>query len=131
MSAPAGSDKADDVIAEIRATRGDRILPELEYSARIDPEFMRVYNAFVEHALGYAARGDTGALPVKTKELIAIALLCARQDATAARHIRRAYQEGVSRREVMEALAVSMQITGAPSWRFGATAMMQADEDAG
>jgi len=61
----------------------------------------------------------------RPKELIAVALLAAIRGSTTRQHIKRALALGASKREVVEALELSMHITGAPSLHYGLS------EDAG
>ena len=62
--------------------------------------------------------------PAKLKELIAVALLAAVRGNTTRAHIQKALSHGASRREVVEALEMSMHITGAPSLEFGLSQLM-------
>ena len=56
--------------------------------------------------------------------LIAVALLASAHGNTTRQHIKRALALGASKREVVEALEVSMHITGAPSLEYGLSEMM-------
>jgi len=101
--------------------------PEWKYVASIDAELARRAAAFVDHCL--LAGGARGALlGPGARELIAIAALCARGEADlAAAHIARAYQYGVTRRQVLEAISCILPMTGALTVQIGARAMQQAE----
>jgi AhpD family alkylhydroperoxidase len=64
--------------------------------------------------LQQAAMGD-GALPARTKELIALAIAVTREcDGCIAAHARSAHQSGATAEEVAEALGVAILMNGGP-----------------
>jgi len=100
--------------------------PEWQYAAEIDPEFVRRTTSFVDHCL--IDRRPGRVLSPGSRELIAIAALCARGEVDlAAAHIRRAYAYGFSRRKVLEGISCVQNMTGAVSVHRGIRAMQQAD----
>jgi alkylhydroperoxidase/carboxymuconolactone decarboxylase family protein YurZ len=107
----------------------DRLLdtPEWRYVARIDPELARRGSAFVDHCL-LAQGAQNALLGPGVRELIAVAALCVRGEVDlAARHIKRAYAYGISRRQVLEAISCVLPMTGALTVQIGARAMSRAD----
>jgi alkylhydroperoxidase/carboxymuconolactone decarboxylase family protein YurZ len=95
--------------------------PEWRYAAGIDPELAKRCTAFVDHCLlaGGAKDEHLGPGP---RELIAIAALCTRGEVElAAQHIRRAYDYGMTKRQVLEAIACVLpmfgMVTGQLGWR--------------
>jgi AhpD family alkylhydroperoxidase len=90
------------------------------------PEVMNAY-----HSLGTAVMQD-GALPVTTKELIALAISITREcDGCIVAHARGAAQRGVSREEVAEAIGVAINLNGGPATVWGPRALAAYDEFAG
>jgi AhpD family alkylhydroperoxidase len=90
------------------------------------PEVMNAY-----HSLGTAVMQD-GALPVTTKELIALAISITREcDGCIVAHARGAAQRGVSRQEVAEAIGVAINLNGGPATVWGPRALAAYDEFAG
>lgn len=77
--------------------------------------------------LGRAAYAD-GALDKKTKELIALALgIAAHCGGCVAYHARRVSELHASRAEVLETIAVAIQMGGGPSMVYGGTALAAFD----
>ena len=113
-----------------RKSRGSESLadaPEWRYAATIDPELVRRAAAFSDHCLGADGAHDSilGAGP---RELIAIAALCTRGDVDiAAAHIGRAYDYGMSRRQVLDAICCVLPMTGMITGQLGLRAMQRAD----
>ena len=87
------------------------------------PELMRAYGDFGKQA--YVA----GALDQKTKELIALAIsiskLC---DGCIAFHAKGARAKGATCQEVVEAIAIAMQMGGGPAMVYGAEALAAFDQ---
>ena len=101
--------------------------PEWQYAAEIDLEFARRTAAWVDHCLlGSGVRDEF--LGPGPRELVAIAALCTRGEVDlAAQHIRRAYDYGMSRRQVLEAIACVLPMTGMITGQLGIRAMRLAD----
>lgn len=103
--------------------------PEWSYIAGIDPRLQELLREFCNRALlrGGVEPGE-GRLGAGPRELIAIALLCARgQEERAARHIRRALALGMSRQQVLEAISTAFPMTGVVTLEIGARAMQRAE----
>jgi alkylhydroperoxidase/carboxymuconolactone decarboxylase family protein YurZ len=101
--------------------------PEWRYAAGIDPELARRCAAFVDHCLlaGGAKDEHLGPGP---RELIAIAALCTRGEVDlAAQHIRHAYDYGMTKRQVLEAIACVLPMSGMVTGQLGWRAMRLAD----
>jgi len=132
---PGGEPKALTPFPEMKLGRkpqdsGSRSLadrPEWQYAAGIDPELVRRAAAFVDHCL--LADGATDEiLGPGPRELIAIAALCTRGavDITSD-HIRSAYDLGMTRRQVLEAICCVIPMTGSLSATHGLRAMQLVD----
>ncbi len=101
--------------------------PEWRYAAGIDPELVRCAAAFIDHCLLADGAADE-ALGPGPRELIAIAALCTRGEVElAAEHMRRAYDYGMTRRNVLEAICCVVPMTGMISAQLGLRAMQLAD----
>ncbi len=101
--------------------------PEWQYVARLEPELARRAAKWVDHCLlpDGAVNELLGPGP---RELIAIAALCARGEVEfAAQHIRRAYQYGLTRLQVLEAISCVLPMTGALTVQIGVRAMQLVD----
>ena len=100
--------------------------PEWRYAAGIDPELVRCAAAFVDHCLLAEGAADE-VLGPGPRELIAIAALCTRGEVElAAQHMRRAYDYGMNRRNVLEAICCVVPMTGMISAQLGLQAMQLA-----
>jgi AhpD family alkylhydroperoxidase len=76
-----------------------------------------VYQGY--RALDQAAMAD-GALPARTKELIALAIAVTREcDGCIAAHARSAHRRGVTAQEVAEAIGVAILMNGGPGTVWG------------
>jgi alkylhydroperoxidase/carboxymuconolactone decarboxylase family protein YurZ len=101
--------------------------PEWRYAASIDAEMARRCAAFVDHCLLADGAGDA-LLGPGPRALIVIAALCMRgEPVLAARHMRRAYEYGMSRRQVLEAIACVLPMSGMVTGQIGLHAMRLAD----
>lgn len=119
--------KPQKLLTTMRDQRKGDLHPAFAYLDKADRQFLKAYNnlAVLNFNYGPAAKGR--ALPAKVKELIAAALLAAVRGDTTRDHMRKALTHGASRREIIEALEVSMHITGAPSLEFGISQLMALD----
>jgi alkylhydroperoxidase/carboxymuconolactone decarboxylase family protein YurZ len=98
--------------------------PEWEYVARIDPELAKRAAGLVDYGLLAGGALDNMQLGPGPRELVAIPGLCARgQPELAARHLRRAYQYGMTKRHVLEAISCVIPMTGAVTVQIGVQAM--------
>jgi AhpD family alkylhydroperoxidase len=101
------------------------VLPEWAYIAEKDVDFMEAYNNLYEKGLT-----DGKALPAKTRELIAIALLAYRGLNNAVyEHSKRALRLGATKQELLEAIETSMVPGGAPTLSVGLQALVRIEED--
>jgi AhpD family alkylhydroperoxidase len=101
----------------------DALRPETRSLRQAIPE---VYAGFAQmHQAAMAA----GALDVKTKELIALAIAVSKQcDGCIASHARGAAQAGASRQEVAEAIGVTVLMNGGPATVYGPRAFAAFEE---
>jgi alkylhydroperoxidase/carboxymuconolactone decarboxylase family protein YurZ len=102
--------------------------PEWRYAASIDPELARRASGWLDHCLlaGGAREELLGPGP---RELIVIAALCTRGEVDlAAQHIRRAYDYGMTQRQVLEAISAIVPMTGMISMQLGLRAMQIAEQ---
>jgi len=100
---------------------------EWRYAAEIDPELAHRAAAFVDHCLLAGGAGNEYLGP-GPRELIAIAALCTRGEVDiTAQHIRRAYEYGMTRHNVLEAISCVIPMTGMVTGQIGLRAMQLAD----
>ena len=98
-------------------------MPEWRFAANIDPELVRRVAAFHDHCLD-VDREEGNILGPGPRELIAVAALCTRGEVTiAAEHIVRAYQYGMTRRHVLDAICCALPMTGMITAQIGLRAM--------
>ncbi len=101
---------------------------EWRYAATIDAELASRAAAFVDHCWNRDGEADA-ILGPGPRELIVIAALCARGEVDmAAHHMRRAYDYGMTRRQVLDAICCVVPMTGMVSATLGLRAMRLADE---
>ena len=87
------------------------------------PEPMRAFSALARESL------KPGALDVKTKELIAVAIAIAtRCDGCIGFHAKAAIKAGASREEVLETLSMAIYMGAGPSMIYAAEALRAFDE---
>ena len=105
-------------------------IEEWRYAASIDPELARRATGWLEHCLLAGGARDE-LLGPGPRELIVIAALCTRGEVDlAAQHIRRAYDYGMTRRQVLEAISAVVPMTGMVSLQLGLRAMQTAEQAA-
>ena len=105
--------------------------PEWRYAAQIDPELAKRAAAFADHAL-LADGANDEILGPGPRELIFIAALCTRGEVEiAAEHMIRAYDFGMTRRNVLDAICCVVPMSGLVSAQLGLRAMQLADAAAG
>jgi alkylhydroperoxidase/carboxymuconolactone decarboxylase family protein YurZ len=101
---------------------------EWRYAAQIDAELVRRAAAFIDHCLVADGTTDT-ILGPGPRELIAIAALSTRGEVElAARHMLRAYEYGMTRRHVLDAICCVLPMTGVVTGQLGLRAMQLADK---
>ncbi len=87
------------------------------------PDVMKGFSAMAQSAL------KPGALDTKTKELIALAIgITDRCDGCLAFHAKAALDQGASRDEILETIAMAIYMGGGPSMVYGAQALEAYDE---
>ena len=119
------TDKRIEVLLEKMKKERGYVLPPLEYAVRQDVGFMEAYDALYKRVLM-----DGKALPAKTREFIAIALLAYRgHDHAVYEHAKRAMRLGASRQELLEAIETSILAGGAPAFATGLKALMRIDKE--
>ena len=90
------------------------------------PEPMRAFSALARESL------KPGALDVKTKELIAVAIAIAtRCDGCIGFHAKALIELGATRQEVAEVMAMCVYMGGGPALMYAADAMRAYDQFAG
>ena len=112
-----------------KATHSDSLAdtPDWRYAAEIDPELTKRASAFIDHCLLNQGAGNE-LLGPGPRELIVIAALCTRGEAElAAEHIRRAYDYGMTKKNVLEAICCVIPMTGMITAQIGLRAMQKAD----
>lgn len=103
-------------------------VPEWEYCAEIDPGLAERVGDYIRHCL--TDRRPERVLSPGARELIVITGLCARGlGAVAVPRIKRAYAYGFSKRQVLEAISVTHNMTGSISLQIGLQAMIEADKN--
>jgi alkylhydroperoxidase/carboxymuconolactone decarboxylase family protein YurZ len=94
------------------------------YMAEKDLDFIEAYNNLYLRALT-----DGKALPIKTRELIAMALLAYRGLTEAVfEHGKRALKHGATKQELLEAIETTLIPGGAPTFGTGLKALMMIEE---
>lgn len=103
---------------------------EWAFGAGIDAELVRRVSGWADHCLPPDG-GEGNLLGTGPRELIVVAALATRgETARAARHIRSAYDWGMTRRQVFEAVSAAMPMTGMITVEVGLEAMRRAEEGA-
>lgn len=99
-----------------------------QYGASIDPELVRRISAWSDWSGG--VDGDDALLGPGPRSLIIVAALATRGEVDrGARFVRRAYDYGMSKRQVLEAISSVVPMTGMISLEIGLEAMRLADRD--
>jgi len=100
---------------------------EWRYASTIDAELTRRAVAFIDHCVAADGTNDT-ILGPGPRELIVIAALCMRGEVDlAAEHMRCAYDYGMTRRQVLEAICCVVPMSGMVSATLGLRAMQKVD----
>jgi alkylhydroperoxidase/carboxymuconolactone decarboxylase family protein YurZ len=103
-------------------------MPAWQYGATVDSELVKRISAWADWCIDAEEREDA-LLGPGPRSLIIIAGLAQRGDASrAARFVRRAYDYGMSKRQVLEAISTVVPMTGMISLEIGLEAMRQAEE---
>ncbi len=117
--------RTETLIKRMKQARG-YLYPEWELAAELDPNFFGAYDKLYREAL---AKSD--GLPVKYRELVALGILAFRGVSTDAlvNHIRRAYQHGATRSELLGALQATIIPGGAVTFLNGLRALAQVERE--
>jgi AhpD family alkylhydroperoxidase len=116
--------RAKDLIEKMQKDRGYGSPPKF-YVAGRDPDFMEAYNNLYNNGLGPGK-----ALPVKTRELVAIAILAHQGRETGVYlHMKRAMEHGATKQELMEACETMIIPGGGPTFDTGIRALMRIEEE--
>ena len=95
------------------------------YVVQKDFEFLEAYNNLYTRALS-----DGAALPIKSRELVAIAILAHRGNTDAVySHCKRALENGATKQELLEAVEAMIIPGGAPTFGTGLYALMRIEEE--
>lgn len=90
---------------------------------KVVPDVMRSFHGLM------SAVGREGALSVKTKELMALAIaISSKCEGCLVFHVQNAIKHGASREEVAETIAVCIEMGGGPSTVYGGKALAAFDE---
>ena len=98
------------------------------FAERIDAEAVALHKAAPETMTAFRglmrAAGKDGALDGKTKELMALGIAIAvRCQGCISFHVRQAIRKGATRAELLETIAVAIEMGGGPSTVYGAEAL--------
>lgn len=117
-------EKKQKLIKKMEKERG-YVYPTWLYMVDKDVDFMEAYDNLYERVLT-----DGKALPAKTRELIAIALLAFRgQENAVYLHIKRALRLGATKQEIIEAIETTVIPGGAITFQLGVSALMRIEEE--
>lgn len=116
--------RKQDLIEAMSKERG-YMPPAWAYVVEKDVDFMEAYNTLYERGLT-----DGKALPAKTREFVAIALLAYRGlEEAVYLHAKRALSLGATKQELFEAIETTIIPGGAPTFSAGLNALMRIDEE--
>ena len=116
--------KKKELLKAMANERGYTLAPWV-YLAEKDLEFLEAYNNLYNKGLA-----DGKALPAKTREFIAIALLAYRGLSDAVyEHAKRALRLGATKQELLEAIETAMIPGGTPTLAIGLRALMRIEEE--
>jgi len=119
-------------IGRTRKSRGSESLlnaPEWQFASELEAEFARRATGWVDHALLADGAGEPDALlGTGPRELIMIAALCVRGEVEmAADHMLRAYDYGMTRGHVLDAIISVLPMTGIVTAQLGLRAIKLAE----
>lgn len=114
-----------DLVEAMSRERGGQLPPTWAYMADNDLDFLDAYNRLYAGALGPGK-----ALPVKTRELIALAVMAFRGNPDSVyEHAKRALRHGATKQELLEAVETTFIPGGAPTFATGLRALLRIEED--
>lgn len=124
MSKETADKRKQRLIEDMTKERG-YLPPPWAYMVEKDVDFMEAYDTLYNRGLK-----DGNALPIKTRELIAIVLLAFRGSENAVyEHMKRALKHGATKEELLEAIETSIVPGGAPTFGTGLRALMRIEEE--
>lgn len=101
------------------------VYPAWLYMVDKDADFMEAYDNIYEMVLT-----DGKALPARTRELIAIAILAFRgRESAVYSHMKRALRLGATRQELLEAVETMLVPGGAATFQTGVSALMKIEAE--
>jgi len=116
--------RVKDLIESMKRERG-YLPPPWPYATEKDIDFMEAYNK----AYNICLNNEKG-LPIKTRELIAIAIIAFRGlEGGLYEHMKRALRHGATKQEIFEALKVSFIFSGTPTFVIGLQALLKIEEE--
>ena len=116
MGNQSAEERKKQLVAAMSAERG-YMPPSWAYLADKDIDFIEAYNSIYNRALA-----DGKALPIKYREIAAIAILAHRGLTEAVYdHSKRALRNGLTKQELLEALETTFIPGGAPTFSTGLT----------
>ena len=117
-------ERKEEILEAMKEERG--YLPAAwAYAAEKDIDFMEAYNNLYKRSLTPGK-----ALPVKTRELIAIAILAFRgREGGVYEHMKRALRHGATKQELLEAIQTMIIPGGAPTFNVGLSALAKIEEE--
>jgi AhpD family alkylhydroperoxidase len=116
--------RREELLRKMREQRGYMLGP-WEFMAEKDPDFMEAYNNLYSKGLS-----DGKALPIKTRELIAIAILAFRGRTDGVyEHTKRALRHGATKQELLEAIETMLVPGGAPTFSVALKALMRIEQE--
>jgi len=112
------------LVADMSQERG-YMPPSFTYMVEKDIDFIEAYNNLYTRGLAVG-----NALPIKTRELVAIAILAYRGLTDAVyEHSKRALRNGLTKQELMEAVETMIIPGGAPTFATGLSALLRIEEE--
>jgi alkylhydroperoxidase/carboxymuconolactone decarboxylase family protein YurZ len=120
-------------MGRVRKSSGSETLlnaPEWQFASELEAEFARRATGWIDYALNADGAGEPDALlGTGPRELICIAALCARGEVElAAGHILRAYDYGMTRGHVLDAIISVLPMTGIITAHLGLRAIKHAED---
>jgi alkylhydroperoxidase/carboxymuconolactone decarboxylase family protein YurZ len=99
-----------------------------QFGATIDPELARRIGVWAEWSSGIEGREDALLGPGPRSLIIAAALATRGESERASRFVRRAYDYGMTKRQVLEAISATVPMTGMVTLEIGLEAMQMAEK---
>ena len=124
MTSQSVKKRRQDLIKAMSEERGYMTDPWM-YMVENDLDFIEAYNTLYTRALK-----DGNALPIKTRELIAMAILAYRGLTDGVYlHAKRALQHGATKQDLLEAIETTIIPGGAPTFAAGVRALIKIENE--